>query len=118
MDDHELLEMAAKAVGFEVLPNIETLGEGVWIAAKYRSIFSDEHPEYLWNPLADDGDALRLAVRLCMSVSAGPCVASANTISGALRGVFPKEDTISQGQGRAVRRVIVIAAADIGRNMP
>lgn len=51
MTDMELLELAAKAAGIEL----------TW------QIRNDEFV-YNWNPLTDDGDALRLAVKLDMDV--------------------------------------------------
>jgi hypothetical protein len=56
MNDRELLELAAKAAGLLLEhPDDE---DGVFIAReKYRN-------GYVWNPLTDDGDALRLAVKL------------------------------------------------------
>src|SRR3546814_5496903 len=52
MDDRELLELAARATGFEIEDD-ENRG---------LVVLSDCGVE--WNPLTDDGDALRLAVRL------------------------------------------------------
>lgn len=55
MTDRELLELAAKAAGMKIL-DIKPLGALVKV---------DQHPlSFLWNPLTDDGDALRLAVKL------------------------------------------------------
>ncbi len=94
----ELLELAAKAAGYEYAKN------GGYIIV-------DGIPRN-WNPLSDDGDALRLAVRLEMDVSFG------------LRGAV-----VEQSHGRkvqelddnepyvATRRAIVRAAAEIGRSM-
>jgi hypothetical protein len=48
MTDRELLELAAKAVFFE---------------------FGSQMLESGWNPLEDDGDALRLAVKLRLGIS-------------------------------------------------
>ena len=56
MTDRELLELAAKAYGVEV----EFDADGVcW----------KHWPSFKWNPLEDDGDALRLAVRLGFTLS-------------------------------------------------
>jgi len=56
--DRELLELAAKAAGINALywndgSEPYSSGEGI--------IYGDNH---IWNPLTDDGDALRLAVKL------------------------------------------------------
>jgi len=115
MDDRELLEMAAKAAGVKLR----------WIQGPedeeciHPIRWNDERTcEIDWNPLEDDGDALRLAMQLCMTITTGPCQCSSSTIGGALRGFFPREDTIHQQQDAAVRRVIVRAAAEIGKAMP
>ena len=50
MTDQELLTMAAKAVGYVTLTNGQA--------------YSPEAGNFDWNPLTDDGDALRLAVQL------------------------------------------------------
>jgi hypothetical protein len=56
MDDRELLERAAKAAG---IPG-EYLGGDI--------VASEDGSLSFWNPLASDGDALRLAVKLGLSV--------------------------------------------------
>jgi len=98
MTDRELLDLAAKAAGVEHVTPLMVDWER-------------------WNPLTDDGDALRLACHLFMSVSTGPVEASASTIAGALRGQFFRESTIDElDTAAAVRRAIVRAAAEIGRS--
>ncbi len=52
MNDRELLERAAKAAGFYSYNYENSLAENKWGSGKR------------WNPLTDDGDALRLAVKL------------------------------------------------------
>jgi hypothetical protein len=54
MDDRELLKFAAEAAGFDYRPEC-------------GAIVVDGVPAR-WNPLEDDGDALRLAVHLNISV--------------------------------------------------
>jgi hypothetical protein len=52
MTDHELLEAAAKAAGMSYVHDLGVLSH-------------DDFNEFVrWNPLTDDGDALRLAVAL------------------------------------------------------
>jgi len=95
--DHQLLELAAKAAG---LPWEQ------WV------IDGDDS----WTPLIDDGDALRLAVklRLTIDVERDRCCVSIGDHSGRF-GVQPWD---SQGPEAATRRAIVRAAAQIGRAMP
>jgi len=89
MTDRELLELAAKAVN-----------NGCW------------HPlthEKPWNPLTDDGDALRLAVSLGIIVEAGQAWVSKY-------GPMYGEDVLPNPYA-ATRRAIVRAAAEIGKAM-
>ncbi len=109
--DKELLELAAKAAGLNVKMSEVDQDDnfsGLIIGRKGTK------DKTLWNPLVSDGDALRLAVMLNLMVCTGPCQASATSISGALLGFFPKEDTIKQDAFLATRRAIVRAAAKAG----
>jgi hypothetical protein len=99
------LELAAKAAGIKIpKPNPwftydEAYGF-MWMNMDGRAV------EKKWNPLADDGDAFRLAVRLRMIVTPG----TARLLDGR---VFGKDmDSIEE-----TRRAIVRAAAEIGRNI-
>lgn len=124
MNDRELLELAAKAAGLEFFTNIEVLGAGVWIIEKYRSVYSGERTEYLWNPLDDDGDAMRLSSRLYLDV----CFYRGFE-EVIVQGEGTKDTPISLGEilevrepfgidiASATRRAIVRAAAEIGRGM-
>ncbi len=100
MTDRELLELAAKAAGTYYVE-----GES-W----------DENAG--WNPLDDDGDALRLAVKLGIAVQChlhdgeGYALAGAGQIPNAVD-IRPNDDPYA-----AIRLAIVRAAAEIGRNMP
>ena len=125
MSDRELLELAAKAAGVfltpqtmaEVFPGFEW-NEGDW------TIFTDHGAEGTvawkgedgkpagtarkhWNPLTDDGDALRLAVKLSIFDSTAFHHYKALSLFGT-----PEHDPYA-----ATRRAIVRAAAEIGRAM-
>lgn len=118
MSDRELLELAANAAGLEVLTNIEVLGSGVWIIEKYRSVYSGERPEYLWNPLDDDGDALRLAANLRLEIIPGKHAGdgcSVNPKRHQVPGVTVFRD--SKDMAEQIRRAVVMCAAEIGRSM-
>ena len=96
--DRELLEKAAKAAGMEIDP-IDAMHE----------------PEqwYAWNPLTDDGDALRLAVDLKMKITVGNAIVMVEAIG------IPDVGVPFTGDAReATRRAIVRAAAAIGEQMP
>ena len=105
MTDKELLEMAAKAAGIE--------GKVRQFQKTYDSSTYIGIGKNRWNPLTDDGDALRLAVKLNLTVHQWPdevCVCNA---SGTIN-----EDVAKAGDPyAATRRAIVRAAAEIGRNM-
>ena len=103
MTDKELLELAAKAIGLTLRYN-------------YLGGRDANQP---WDPLEDDGDALRLAVELKMTVTIDD---SAYTFAEAAlfnEAVFV--DAIERHEKSdpyaATRRAIVRAAAEIGRNV-
>ena len=105
MSDRELLELAAKAGGY---------GYGEW--TRHGIVFAAK--DAVWNPLTDDGDALRLAVKLEISINpfAGKTVVT-HTVDNTRRGPYEKWDCNDDDPYAATRRAIVRAAAKIGRNM-
>lgn len=105
MTDRELLGLAAKAAGYEVLD---------WYGERYTTTDGDRL--FPWNPLADDGDALRLAVKLGLSMSTGGGNTVAHLYGWPLRSRF--EGPHDGDPDAATRRAIVRAAAEIGRAMP
>lgn len=102
MNDRQLLELAAKAA---VIEWIASLDEGLTVG---ESIMECR----LWNPLADDGDALRLAVKLKMQILAFRDWCSA----GSYVQCGERED-YGNDPYAATRRAIVRAAAEIGKGM-
>jgi len=103
MDDRELLELAARAAGMEACPCKMPKCER-WFSEKGRP----------WNPLADDGDALRLAVKLELDIEhTNADVHAALSIPPFHRGAAGAGDD----RAAATRRAIVRAAAAIGRGM-
>jgi hypothetical protein len=100
MTDRELLEAAAMASGIEWGHYSSGYGKGLHVKPKGMSI------EYYWNPLTDDGDALRLAVKLGIN-----CWRDGDTIwCNGERVGFDEPNA-------ATRRAIVKAAADIAEGM-
>ena len=97
--DRELLELAAKAAGMTLLdrPAVHSFGHGLMTTGG------------VWSPLTDDGDALRLAVKLRLIVEPGRAWVSKY-------GPMVGEDVLPCPYA-ATRRAIVRAAADIGRSM-
>ena len=108
MTDRELLELAAKAAGIEQGANRADCGISTTLA--------DGRHGHLprWNPLADDGDALRLAVELGININFGNHDEGA-VIAFDFTGRF-KDCEESGDPLAATRRAIVRAAAEIGRN--
>ena len=102
MSDRELLEFAAKAAGY-VLQETE---DG------YECNFDDSR---IWNPITDDGDALRLAVKLRIDVDfyLADVQAKHDQTDPVFELFSEHTDPLA-----ATRRAIVRAAAEIGRQMP
>lgn len=120
MNDREPLEMAAKAAGIS----------GWWSGDDYCYGHNGNlNVPVPWRPLADDGDALRLAVSLLIQVvqdrmgfvKVGWSVGfDSGTPSMDGRGPWYLKEWLSDHSGdrqAATRRAIVRAAAEIGRNM-
>ena len=108
MTDKELLELAAKAAGFSAF---DWLGND-----NYMNVYDDEDHQSCWNPLTDDGDAFRLAVKLNIVVWEHGQYdrAMAEVRYGEARGEYWE---LSEDPYAATRRAIVRAAAEIGKDM-
>jgi hypothetical protein len=116
MSDRELLELAAKAAGY--MPNNNWAWSERAQAFRYR--LGGDWIE--WNPLTDDGDALRLAVRLKIEFYIGDDAGVA-TYAGYFDPARPSNrqrfavERHGDDPYAATRRAIVRAAAEIGRAM-
>lgn len=115
--DRELLELAAKAAGIKIGNYVEGIDNyySPWNGADAFYLESDGY----WNPLTDDGDALRLAVDLDIPVARCALHKGDGISSGYIDTHFARE-SFSGGrseQQEATRRAIVRAAAEIGRAM-
>ena len=109
MTDKELLELAAKAAGLRLF---------IWGAKgaeNYCIKNADGSPGDRWNPLTDDGDALRLAVKLKIDVKHYD-----DYVVGWFDGGYIGTGKIMyEGDPyAATRRAITRAAAEIGKAMP
>ena len=99
MTDKELIELAAKAAGYDEITFTPDRDCGVWSRnGNVKRIF--------WNPLTDDGDALRLAVELSF-IDEGDWPQVTNEIY----------DHCGGDWFAATRRAITRAAAQIGKEM-
>lgn len=101
--DRELLELAAKADGLNI--------KGEWVDSddtfthlNVGKKFTSERIK--WNPLADDGDAFRLAVQLGLWIHIGK-------YHTAIEGTHIEETARRSDSLAATRRAIVRAAAEI-----
>jgi hypothetical protein len=103
--DRELIELAAKGGGYRLCHFIDE-GSAAYV--------SDDlvNERFGWRPLVDDGDALRLVVRLKFGM---------DTERGA-SSVFSDYATCIEDHAAdpyaATRRAIVCAAAEVGKAMP
>jgi hypothetical protein len=111
MNDKELLEMAAKAAGIKI--ERFRLDDPMWRDALVDTDTRNEKGEAIgWNPLDDDGDALRLAVRLRIHQT------NSDTDAWATHLKVTAIEPLGSDHYAATRLAIVRAAAEIGRNMP
>jgi hypothetical protein len=101
MTDRELLELAAKAAGIEA----------AWSDGEGLVCRNDAGYRFFWNPLADDGDALRLSVTCGLVVDCSRPSAGEPYKQHAIW----RDETMSNAE--LTRRAIVRAAAEIGRSM-
>ena len=107
MTDRELLELAAKAAGIEVIRSSleDPLNRDMLVKNSVRNGGQRLGP---WNPRDDDGDALRLAVELFDGDDMEVIWYRAKLLLA---------ECPELGRVAATRRAIFHAAAEIGRNM-
>jgi hypothetical protein len=111
--DRELLELAAKAAGIYVKHPVFNQDDDLIALRVKPSVAASRQTITDWNPLTDDGDALRLAVKLKMKVqvweSTGEAIAT--------WGTFEVSEPCTRGKDpfAATRRAIVRCAAMMPR---
>ena len=118
MIDRELLEAAAKAAGIEGVYGLAS--DDFYYQGNTEGILTTlpNGQSYVWNPLTDDGDALRLAVKLGMCFGIAPHRVALDKISLAIAPGTAEVECLHAGDAYAAsRRAIVMAAAEIGRDM-
>lgn len=118
--DRELLEWAAKAAGF----GAPRSGNTCWTESEYPrksgkhgalwNYIGHMDDAKLWNPLTDDGDALRLAVMAGIDIT----VSGGNTAATSYKDSSCFQEYADGDLMAATRRAIVRAAAEIGKQMP
>lgn len=118
MDDRTMLELAARAAGMHVLPEGKPWPDDN-VGWFFNQVGSNPPALYnratrtqgMWAPLNDDGDALRLAVKLRLEVyihETDTRAVDGNLISSA-------SEHHGDNPYAATRRAIVRAAAEIGK---
>lgn len=109
MTNRGLLKLAAKAAGIA----------GFWVDSGLNTQ-TNATPK-IWNPLTDDGDALRLAVKLHLIVTFtganGPHVSAGKRMGPFSDEVLPDKLFGLDDDCAATRRAVVRAAAEIGKGM-
>jgi hypothetical protein len=116
MTDQELLELAAKAAGYT------SHGYGEFGGGDPFLYLQEADFTGMWAPLTDDGDALRLAVKLDICIQPG-CKSdydveySAAYVMTAVRIEASAREPSGDDKQAATRRAIVRAAAEIGKTM-
>lgn len=105
MTEREILELAAKAAGLHVIGRRD---EGLLIRSDGCKTGYD------WNPRNDDGDALRLAVKLDIHIH--PCSDEKETLCWFVQSE-PITELYNDDPYAATRRAIVRAAAEVGKAM-
>ena len=116
MDDRTILELAAKAAGIEYTIEdddyyVSHKFFGLWLVKHHEP---SEYEKRYWNPLTDDGDALRLAIDLQLGISIPPVIdgrIDVVTFYGPIISVI--EYPVNGDRYAATRRAITRAAADI-----
>jgi hypothetical protein len=110
MTDKKLLELAAKAAGYV------SHGYGELCGGSPSLYLQEADFTGIWSPLTDDGDALRLAVKLKLKVEGwfnGGLECARADCKAALVSEPHNDDPYA-----ATRRAITRAAAEIGKAMP
>lgn len=117
MTDRELLGLAAKAAGIDV-----EVSRGRIVLR--QSLSPERRMGSCWNPLTDDGDALRLAVKLSQMDGGVALMLNSRFNSYGFAQCYTNECVVAPTEYMpddpyaATRRAVVRAAAEIGKAMP
>ena len=111
MSDRELLELAANAADIRHEGFLST--GALWAMVGKKGTYNQ------WNPLTDDGDALRLAVKLGLAIRAlEKCVYVESDPETLLGQSSVSELEMYKGDPYAATRLAIVrAAAEIGKGM-
>jgi hypothetical protein len=119
MNDKELLELAAKAAGLDDWRWYEPAKCLCHYNVKMGSWYGGNYGDKIeWTPLTDDGDALRLAVKLGICISPGSNSGSHQSKYAVATGDIGEILQLRRTDPyAATRRAVVMAAAEIGKGM-
>jgi hypothetical protein len=113
--DRELLELAAKAAGIKAkwfkVKKWKDYNGARWLIGS-DDIFGTHHSKP-WNPLTDDGDALRLAVKLGMEISLW-----GSSIHCKIGSIAFTQEPVGTDRAESVREAIVKTAIKYAENKP
>ena len=113
--DKELLELAARAYGIiDVEWRDDYTGDYYYDGNTWGLMYLPENGNWtVWNPLTDDGDALRLAVKLglVIDIDYNGCVGAGSASFDEI------VESVGSDPLAATRRAIVRAAAAIGEKL-
>ena len=112
MIDQQLLELAAKAAGYEKIEYHNL--KGSMLDIRYGRDEAIWNGEDYWNPLVDDCEALRLAVKLGLRIEINTQVLGDTLV---ISEFYDNVECHNGDPYAATRRAIVKAAAEIGKNM-
>lgn len=112
--DLELLKLAAKAAGYNNVDFNEYADSTYWFPKGYEP---DGDVTNWWNPLIDDGDALQLAAKLGIEYGYGWSVELPSIITTVIVDDSIQIDAEGSDIPAAIRRAIVLAAAQDGERM-
>lgn len=117
MTDREMLELAAKAAGHALQWGEKYDVGGDVVDCTDMAYITNNGVEFAehWNPLADDGDALRLAVNLGINLEIGE--PGFGDVQAGRRDHWACEWLNPDDPCSSVRLAITRAAAEIGRAM-
>ncbi|RPZ37433.1 hypothetical protein IPC563_05335 [Pseudomonas aeruginosa] len=128
MNDRELLELAARAAGIPDALYLDCVAQDMYHPRDGEAGIEVNHRDTrwsclaidgVWNPLTDDGDALRLAVKLGLTVD----IDLDESWTEIYYTAEYQDKEIREGHGGgtdpygATRLAIVRAAAEIGKSM-
>jgi hypothetical protein len=108
-DDRKLLEDAAKAAGIDYI-DLPDAARGLFMRV------SSAEQMHWWSPLTDDGDALRLAVKLRLPITFADW-SDGETVVVAFGGNVEADNIVTADPYASTRRAVVRAAAAIGEKL-